>query len=96
MEFADSIGILPSSLSDILKGRIKSLSKKTLLALELCRGINTHWLATGKGERYKEVIKIDSELIKDLFLLYDALDDNNQELFKLLCKAFALEQNKGN
>jgi len=95
-EFADSIGLLPSSLSDILKGRIKSLSKKTLLALELCRGINIGWLATGKGERYTEVVKIDSELTMDLFFLYDALDSDNRKLFKLLCTSFEREQNKGN
>jgi phage repressor protein C with HTH and peptisase S24 domain len=50
-EFADSIDILPQTVSDIERGK-REPSKEVLLKLASKYQVNLHWMLTGEGEKY--------------------------------------------
>jgi phage repressor protein C with HTH and peptisase S24 domain len=50
-EFADSIDILPQTVSDIERGK-REPSKDVLLRLATKYQVNLHWMLTGEGEKY--------------------------------------------
>jgi phage repressor protein C with HTH and peptisase S24 domain len=49
--FADSIAILPQTVSDIERGK-REPSKDVLLKLASKYQVNLHWMLTGEGEKY--------------------------------------------
>jgi phage repressor protein C with HTH and peptisase S24 domain len=50
-EFADSIDVLPQTVSDIERGK-REPSKDVLLKLASKYQVNLHWMLTGEGEKY--------------------------------------------
>ena len=53
-EFAESIKLKPSYISDLLHGRAIGFSNKALLALNKNYSVNLNWLLTGEGEMFLE------------------------------------------
>ena len=54
VQFAEEIGVQPSSISHIISGRNKPSLDFILKMLEKYRFISTDWLLFGKGSMYKE------------------------------------------
>ena len=51
-DFAESIGISPSAISEVIKGRVQSFNNETMLKIKETYNVNLHWLLTGKGEMF--------------------------------------------
>lgn len=51
-DFASKIGISPSRITELRRGRIKTLSSDTLIRIHQEFGVNINWLLTGEGEMF--------------------------------------------
>jgi len=51
-KLAESVGLQPSTISDFMNGRFKSLSSDTIEKLYRVYGVNPLWLLTGEGEMF--------------------------------------------
>ena len=69
-QFAEEIGVQPSSVSHIISGRNKPSLDFVVKMLQRYDGLNTDWLLFGTGDMYKEQIS------QDLFAEFDITDDS--------------------
>ena len=51
-DFAERIGLSGNAITELLKGRSKGLSEKSLTAIAIEFSVNINWLLTGEGEMF--------------------------------------------
>ena len=96
-EFAKSVGVSSSNISDIFSQRIKKISPTLIELLKYKYNINPHWLLEGNGEMFVEVRKNSNLLSSNFLKLYK--EENRQHLIKeseFLLHKEKLEKNQTN
>lgn len=91
-DMADKIGIKQGSLSDIERGRVKSVTDRVIK--DICREykINEEWIRTGNGEMtditedFLETVSLNAydldELDKKIITEYIRLSPDHRKIFK--------------
>lgn len=49
-KFAESIGLSPNSITEVVSGRVQNFSLEILSIISRLYNVNLHWLLTGEGD----------------------------------------------
>lgn len=92
-KFALSLGHSPSTLSEILSNRIKTLSRSIVLLLELKYGISRTWLETGHGKKELDLLHIQNPDELHLVRRYRNLNSTQKQLILEFTETLYYRQN---
>ncbi|UML78930.1 helix-turn-helix domain-containing protein [Leptospira kirschneri] len=65
-DFAEKIGIPPTTLNGLFNGRANSPSAEMILAITENFGVSPLWILTGKGPRLTTVLPLSEDKIKEM------------------------------
>jgi len=93
-EFAESIGLTPGGLNDILRGKTRQPAGSTVKAIEYKYRINGEWLLTGKGKRMLTGDKINDKDVElnELIAIYNSLDNSRKKVLLTFSRTLRMEQ----
>lgn len=91
-EFASSIGVNPSVITEVLSGRTTHLSKAFRTVIQLKYGINAKWLTTGEGKQYVQPTLVACPKEYELVCNYRKLSPELKTALTVIANAIYLQQ----
>lgn len=86
--FAIQVGITPSGLNGILKGRVNGVSVPLLKNIENRYNINQTWLETGHGAMYVKKFFIENQVEIRFVTRFRSLSEEQKKSIMLTANAF--------